>query len=80
MKLEQLLDTPIKVRRSEAFGTFDFLLTLKDGSEAIVTLDMESTIFILENLDEGEPTFKQKRLSWFATWLGKFKPRSGRTA
>lgn len=78
MNLVQKLDTPIKVRRAEAFGTFDFLLILEDGSEAIVTLDMESSIFIMEHLDEGPKAFQQVKQNWFSSWLGKFKPRSPR--
>lgn len=78
MNLVQMMDTSIKVRRAEAFSTFDFLLILNDGSEAIVTLDMESSIFIMEHLDEGPKAFKEVKQSWFSNWLGKFKPRSPR--
>lgn len=78
MKLVQMKDTAIKVRRSEAFALFDFLITLADGTEAIVTLDMESTIYVLENLDEGQGVFDKVKCGWFGRWLGKFKSRSPR--
>lgn len=76
--VEQKLDTEIQISRGDAFGTFSMRVRTKDGGDAIITLDMESTIFVLENLDEGEEVFRKKRHNWFALFLGRFKKKGTR--
>lgn len=73
--IEQRLDTQIQISRAPAFGTFTVQITQKDGTIAHVVLDMESTVFILENLDEGASIFKRHR-GFFAGFIGKFKKRA----
>lgn len=63
-KILQMLDTRIEIRRSDAFGICDFQITLKDGSDAVITLDLESSIKVLEQLDNGEGIIK-KEFSFF---------------
>lgn len=74
MEIRQILDTPLKIRRNPAFSQIDLLIQTKDG-DVTVTLDVESTIYVLENLDEGPKTFQEIRPTWFPGWRGLFRPR-----
>lgn len=75
IKIRQKLDTRIQIARSQAFGTFDVKIVTEDG-DVIVTLDMESTVFILENMDEGSVAYhKGQKFGWFGGLKSAFRKR-----
>lgn len=55
IRINQILDYPIGVTISPAFGLATISFVADDNERYEVTLDQESSVRVLETLDEGAP-------------------------